>query len=59
MGVGKVCKVSWRTTGDFSVEMGRRKETRLVAKKGQSTFCWEKLLEETRWVAACDLKRGL
>lgn len=33
-------------------------ETELVARKGPSALCWEKLLEEAPWAVACDLKQG-
>lgn len=42
----------------FLLEMGSGVETGLVARRGLSTFFWEKLVEETPGVVACDLKQG-
>lgn len=57
MGVPASCH--GENSRDFSVEVGRGIETELVARKGQSAPCWEKLSEEAPWVAACGLKQGL
>lgn len=46
-------------TQGFFIGLGCGKETELVAGKGQSALYWEKLLEETPWAVACDLKQGL
>lgn len=56
MGVPASCH--GENSRDFSVEVGRGIETELVARKGQSALCWEKLLEVAPWVVACDLKQG-
>ena len=46
-----------KNSRDFSVEMRSGIESRLVAKKGRVHSCWEKLLEETPWAVACDLRQ--